>query len=34
LRTDIGPRFPKRDPRNLERVKKIVDALVKEKLGA
>jgi len=33
-RTDIGPRFPKRDPRNLERVKKIVDALVKEKLGA
>jgi len=34
LRTDIGPRFPKRDPRNLERVKKIVDALVKEKLGS
>ena len=33
-KTDIGPRFPKRDPRNLERVKKIVDALVKEKLGA
>jgi len=33
-RCDIGPRFPKRDPRNLERVKKIVDALVKEKLGA
>lgn len=25
---DLGPRFPKRDPRNLERVKKIVDALV------
>ena len=33
-RTDLGPRFPKRDPRNLERVKKIVDALVAEKIGA
>ncbi len=32
-RTDLGPRFPKRDPRNLERVKRIVDALVKQKLG-
>ncbi len=32
-RVDLGPRFPKRDPRNLERVKKIVDALVAEKLG-
>lgn len=32
-RTDIGPRFPKRDPRNLERVRKIVDALVAEKVG-
>ena len=32
-RTDLGPRFPKRDPRNLERVKKIVDALIEEKLG-
>jgi len=32
-RTDIGPRFPKRDPRNLERVKKIVDALIAEKVG-
>lgn len=32
-RTDLGPRFPKRDPRNLERVKKIVDALVAEKIG-
>lgn len=30
--TDLGPRFPKRDPRNLARVKKIVDALIKEKL--
>lgn len=29
---DIGPRFPKRDPRNIERVKRIVDALVKKKL--
>lgn len=33
-KTDLGPRFPKRDPRNLERVKKIVDALVKEKVGS
>ena len=32
-RTDLGPRFPKRDPRNLDRVKKIVDALVAEKIG-
>lgn len=30
---DLGPRFPKRDPRNLERVKRVVDALVREKLG-
>lgn len=33
-RVDLGPRFPRRDPRNLERVKRIVDALVAEKLGA
>ena len=33
-RTDIGPRFPKRDPRNLDRVRKIFDALIAEKLGA
>lgn len=32
-RTDIGPRFPKRDPRNLERVRKVVDALIAEKVG-
>jgi hypothetical protein len=31
--TDLGPRFPKRDPRNLDRVKKVVNALVKEKVG-
>lgn len=30
---DLGPRYPKRDPRNLERVKRIVDALVAKKLG-
>lgn len=30
---DLGPRYPKRDPRNLERVKKIVDALVAKKLA-
>jgi len=31
---DIGPRYPKRDPRNIERVRKIVDALVAKKIGA
>ena len=30
---DLGPRFPRRDPRNLTRVKVVVDALIKEKLG-
>jgi len=30
-RVDLGPRFPKRDPRNLERVRKIVDAMVEVK---
>ena len=32
-RVDLGPRFPKRDPRNLERVRRVVEALVAEKLG-
>jgi len=32
-RVDIGPRFPKRDPRNLDRVRKIVEALIAEKVG-
>ena len=32
-KVDLGPRFPKRDPRNLERVKRVVDALVAEKVG-
>lgn len=32
-RTDLGPRFPRRDPRNIERVKAIVNALVAEKVG-
>jgi len=31
-RADLGPRFPRRDPRNLNRVKIIVDALIEEKL--
>jgi len=31
-RADLGPRFPRRDPRNLSRVKAIVDALIAEKL--
>jgi hypothetical protein len=30
-RVDLGPKFPRRDPRNLERVKKVVDALVTAK---
>jgi hypothetical protein len=32
-KVDLGPRFPKRDPRNLGRVKKIVDALIAQKLS-
>jgi len=32
-RVDLGPKFPRRDPRNLDRVKRVVDALVAEKLG-
>ena len=31
-RVDLGPRFPRRDPRNLARVKAVVDALIAEKL--
>lgn len=33
LAVDLGPRFPKRDPRNLDRVKRIVDALIAKKVG-
>jgi len=33
-RVDLGPKFPRRDPRNLERVRRVVDALVAEKVGA
>jgi len=32
-KVDLGPRFPKRDPRNIDRVKKIVDALIAAKVG-
>jgi len=32
-KVDLGPRFPRRDPRNLDRVKRVCDALVKEKLS-
>lgn len=32
-RVDLGPKFPRRDPRNIDRVKRVVDALVKVKLG-
>ena len=31
-RVDLGPRFPRRDPRNLDRVKRVVDALIAEKM--
>lgn len=30
---DLGPRFPRRDPRNLDRVKRVVDAIVAKKLS-
>lgn len=33
-RVDLGPRFPRRDPRNLERVRRIVEALIAEKIGS
>ncbi|MBA7495369.1 hypothetical protein ES702_05951 [subsurface metagenome] len=33
-RADLGPRFPRRDPRNIERVRRVVDALIAEKLGS
>lgn len=33
-KTDLGPKFPRRDPRNIDRVKRIVDALVSQKLGS
>lgn len=32
-RVDLGPRFPRRDPRNIDRVKRVVEALVAEKIG-
>lgn len=32
-RVDLGPRFPRRDPRNIERVKVVVSALIAVKLG-
>lgn len=33
-RVDLGPKFPRRDPRNIDRVRKVCDAMVAEKLGA
>jgi len=27
-RVDLGPRYPRRDPRNMERVRKVCDALI------
>lgn len=30
---DLGPRFPRRDPRNLDRVRRVVEALIKEKVA-
>ena len=32
-RVDLGPKFPRRDPRNLERVRRVVTALIEEKVG-
>lgn len=32
-RVDLGPRFPRRDPRNLDRVKRVVNALIAVKVG-
>ena len=32
-RVDLGPRFPRRDPRNIERVKAVVNALIATKVG-
>lgn len=32
-RVDLGPKFPRRDPRNLERVRRVVEALIQEKVG-
>jgi len=32
-KVDLGPRFPRRDPRNLGRVKSVVDALIAAKLA-
>lgn len=32
--TDLGAKFPRRDPRNLDRVRKTVEALVEQKVGA
>lgn len=31
-RADLGPKYARRDPRNLQRVKAIVDALIEEKM--
>ena len=30
---DLGPRFPRRDPRNIERVKRVVEALIAQKMA-
>ncbi|MBA7496161.1 hypothetical protein ES702_06759 [subsurface metagenome] len=32
-RVDLGPRFPTRDPRNLDRVRRVVEALIEEKVS-
>lgn len=32
-RVDLGPKFPRRDPRNLERVRRVVEALIEVKVG-
>jgi hypothetical protein len=32
-KVDLGPKFPRRDPRNMERVKRVVDALIAQKVS-
>ena len=33
-RVELPPKFPRRDPRNLERVRRVVEALIQEKVGS
>lgn len=33
-RLDLPPKFPRRDPRNIERVRSVVNAMIEEKVGS